>query len=308
MNPRVFREYDIRGDADRDLDDGFANDLGSAIGTHLRRAGAKRITLGRDCRVTSPRLHTALRAGLLSTGIDVIDVGVVATPLLYFSRLPLRRRRRRADHRPPQPARGQRLQDPARQVDHPRRRDPGAAQARRGARLRDRARRASRSSDIERGLPRHGGVAHRARAAPLQGRGRRRQRRRRHRGAALPAARLRRDAALLRARRPLPQPPPRSDRREERRRPEGQGRRGRRRGRHRARRRRRSHRRGRRQGAHRLGRPADDPVRALDPDGGAGRDLRRRGEVLARRSTTRSRRPAARRSCGRSATRSSRRR
>jgi len=85
MNPRVFREYDIRGNADRDLDDGFANDLGKAIGTHLKRAGAKKITLGRDCRVTSPRLHKALRAGLMSTGVHIIDVGIVATPLLYFS-------------------------------------------------------------------------------------------------------------------------------------------------------------------------------------------------------------------------------
>src|SRR3954467_4118442 len=85
MNPRVFREYDIRGNADKDLDDGFANDLGKAIGTHLRRHGAKKITLGRDCRVTSPRLHKALRQGLMSTGIHLIDVGIVATPLLYFS-------------------------------------------------------------------------------------------------------------------------------------------------------------------------------------------------------------------------------
>ena len=68
MNPRVFREYDIRGNADRDLDDGFANDLGKAVGTHLKRAGAQKITLGRDCRVTSPRLHKALRSGIMSTG------------------------------------------------------------------------------------------------------------------------------------------------------------------------------------------------------------------------------------------------
>jgi phosphomannomutase / phosphoglucomutase len=85
MNPRVFREYDIRGNADRDLDDGFANELGKAIGTHLRRAGARRICVGRDCRVTSPRLHKALRSGILSTGVSVIDVGIVATPMLYFS-------------------------------------------------------------------------------------------------------------------------------------------------------------------------------------------------------------------------------
>jgi phosphomannomutase/phosphoglucomutase len=85
MNPRVFREYDIRGNADRDLDDGFVKDLGKAIGTHLRRAGAQKITLGRDCRVHSPRLHKALRGGILSTGVHVLDLGVVATPLLYFS-------------------------------------------------------------------------------------------------------------------------------------------------------------------------------------------------------------------------------
>jgi phosphomannomutase/phosphoglucomutase len=85
MNPRVFREYDIRGVADRDLDGAFTADLGRAIGTYLGRAGAKRITLGRDCRVTSPRLHEALSGGIRETGLDVIDVGIVSTPLLYFS-------------------------------------------------------------------------------------------------------------------------------------------------------------------------------------------------------------------------------
>src|SRR5215471_373077 len=86
FNPRVFREYDIRGVADRDLGDDLVENLGKSIGTHLRRKGkALKITLGRDCRVHSPRLHQALRRGLLSTGIDVIDVGIVATPMLYFS-------------------------------------------------------------------------------------------------------------------------------------------------------------------------------------------------------------------------------
>jgi phosphomannomutase/phosphoglucomutase len=85
MNPRVFREYDIRGVADRDLDPAFVHDLGLAIGTHLTRAGARRVTLGRDCRTTSPRLHERLLAGLRQTGLDVIDVGIVSTPLLYFS-------------------------------------------------------------------------------------------------------------------------------------------------------------------------------------------------------------------------------
>jgi phosphomannomutase/phosphoglucomutase len=85
MNPRVFREYDIRGRAERDLSDDFARDLGRAVATHLSRAGAKKITVGRDCRVTSPRLHAALTAGLTAGGLDVLDVGVVATPVLYYS-------------------------------------------------------------------------------------------------------------------------------------------------------------------------------------------------------------------------------
>ena len=85
MNPRVFSEYDIRGVADRDFPDDFVTDLGKAIGTFLLDGGAKTMTLGRDCRVHSPRIHGALRAGLLSTGIDVIDVGILHSPGLYFS-------------------------------------------------------------------------------------------------------------------------------------------------------------------------------------------------------------------------------
>ncbi|MBI4511480.1 MAG: phosphomannomutase/phosphoglucomutase [Deltaproteobacteria bacterium] len=85
MNPKVFREYDIRGVADRDLSDTFARDLGRAVGTHLGRAGAQRMAVGRDCRLTSPRLHAALCDGILSTGMHILDVGVVPTPLLYFA-------------------------------------------------------------------------------------------------------------------------------------------------------------------------------------------------------------------------------
>jgi len=85
VNPRVFREYDIRGVADKDFPDDFVTDLGRAIGTALGEDGARTITLGRDCRVSSPRIHAALRAGLLSTGIDIIDVGILHSPGLYFS-------------------------------------------------------------------------------------------------------------------------------------------------------------------------------------------------------------------------------
>src|SRR5258706_10596895 len=84
-NPHVFREYDIRGVADRDLPDDFARDLGRALGTHLMRDGKKRIALSRDCRLSSPRLHEALRDGLLEAGLHLVDLGVQPTPMMYFA-------------------------------------------------------------------------------------------------------------------------------------------------------------------------------------------------------------------------------
>jgi len=85
MNANVFREYDIRGLAEDELTDDFVRDLGRGVGTHLARRGARRLVLGRDCRLSSPRLRDALVAGLVETGAEVIDVGVVATPVLYFA-------------------------------------------------------------------------------------------------------------------------------------------------------------------------------------------------------------------------------
>lgn len=87
MNREVFREYDIRGVVERDFDDDFVRDLGRAYATFLHRAGKKRITLGRDCRLSSDRLRDLLLEGILPSGIDVIDIGVVPTPLAYFSML-----------------------------------------------------------------------------------------------------------------------------------------------------------------------------------------------------------------------------
>ena len=85
MNPRVFREYDIRGHAERDFPDDFVTDLGRSIGAYLADKGARRITLGRDCRLSSPRIHAAIKRELLAAGLDVVDVGIVHTPGLYFS-------------------------------------------------------------------------------------------------------------------------------------------------------------------------------------------------------------------------------
>ena len=85
VNPNIFREYDIRGIADVDLVDETASLIGKALGTFLRRDNRKSIVVGRDVRLTSGRLRDAIVAGLNSTGMDVIDVGMVPTPASYFA-------------------------------------------------------------------------------------------------------------------------------------------------------------------------------------------------------------------------------
>lgn len=85
MNPQVFREYDIRGVVESDFDDDFVVNLGRAYATILIEAGKQTITLGRDCRLSSDALRDLLLEGLLAAGINVVDIGVVPTPLLYFS-------------------------------------------------------------------------------------------------------------------------------------------------------------------------------------------------------------------------------
>jgi phosphomannomutase/phosphoglucomutase len=85
MNSAIFREYDIRGVVEVDLNVDFAYSLGQAIGTYSLNRGAHRLTTGRDCRLSSESYHDALNQGLLATGINVIDIGLCATPMLYFS-------------------------------------------------------------------------------------------------------------------------------------------------------------------------------------------------------------------------------
>ncbi|MEP7366950.1 MAG: phosphomannomutase/phosphoglucomutase [Acidobacteriota bacterium] len=85
LKATIFREYDIRGVADVDLPSDGIRLLGRAIGTYLQRKAGKKVNLGRDCRLSGGRLHDALLEGLLASGCEVTDVGVVPTPLLYFS-------------------------------------------------------------------------------------------------------------------------------------------------------------------------------------------------------------------------------
>ncbi len=90
VNHRIFREYDIRGVADRDLDDELVTDLGRAVAARVVEAahtGFSRrpvVAVGRDCRLHSPRLFAALVDGLTER-TDVLDLGMVPTPMVYFA-------------------------------------------------------------------------------------------------------------------------------------------------------------------------------------------------------------------------------
>ena len=85
MNREIFREYDIRGLVEKDLSPNTVVSIGRAVGTYAAERGVKTMTLGRDCRLSSESLSASMKAGLLSSGIDVIDIGTCATPILYFS-------------------------------------------------------------------------------------------------------------------------------------------------------------------------------------------------------------------------------
>jgi len=85
INPKIFREYDIRGIVGQDLDEGTVETLGRAMAAYFLGRGQAKVAVGRDVRLSSPAFSQALVRGILSTGCDVADIGVVPTPLLYFS-------------------------------------------------------------------------------------------------------------------------------------------------------------------------------------------------------------------------------
>ncbi len=85
VNPAIFRAYDIRGLVDVDLTEDTVYLLGRAAGTFFQRQGGQTLVVGRDVRPSSPPFQGALISGLRSTGIDVIDIGEVPTPVMYFA-------------------------------------------------------------------------------------------------------------------------------------------------------------------------------------------------------------------------------
>ena len=86
INKNIFREYDIRGIADSDLTDETVRLIGQAYATWLIRNGVTSgVSIGGDARLSTPRIKAAMIDGILSAGLNVIDVGLVTTPMLYWS-------------------------------------------------------------------------------------------------------------------------------------------------------------------------------------------------------------------------------
>jgi phosphomannomutase len=85
LSASIFKAYDIRGVVPVTLDAEVAEALGRAFGSAARAAGEKTVAVGRDGRLSGPALAEALIKGLVATGVEVIDVGAVTTPMLYFA-------------------------------------------------------------------------------------------------------------------------------------------------------------------------------------------------------------------------------
>ena len=83
--PEIFKAYDVRGIVDKSLTESAAERIGRALGTLGARRDVKKFVVGRDGRLSGPRLAAALTRGLNAAGMDVVDIGVVATPMVYFA-------------------------------------------------------------------------------------------------------------------------------------------------------------------------------------------------------------------------------
>src|SRR5258708_31053428 len=85
FDPSILREYDIRGVVGDTVHAADARAIGRTFGTLMRRKGGKRVALGYDARLSSPELAAACVEGLTAAGLDVVNIGLAATPMLYFA-------------------------------------------------------------------------------------------------------------------------------------------------------------------------------------------------------------------------------
>ena len=148
LPPEIFKAYDIRGIVGKTLTPPIVRAIGQALGSLARERGRDTIVVGRDGRLSGPELAAALADGIRAAGANVIDIGMVATPMTYFAAHALGTQLQRDGHRQPQPARLQRPQDGGRRRHAVGRRHPGAAHAHRGRRARAAAPAATAPHDI----------------------------------------------------------------------------------------------------------------------------------------------------------------
>lgn len=85
MNTEIFREYDIRGDVEADLTDDVVRNIGRAFASYMTSLGKRRVSLCRDCRLSSEHYRDVLVESMTGSGLDVTDLGLAPTPLFYFS-------------------------------------------------------------------------------------------------------------------------------------------------------------------------------------------------------------------------------
>jgi len=85
LNKYIFREYDIRGKVSDDFPPELVEALGKGFGTYIKRGGGQEIALSGDIRLTTPDLMEQFKTGMLSTGVDVINIGILPTPANYYS-------------------------------------------------------------------------------------------------------------------------------------------------------------------------------------------------------------------------------
>ena len=85
LNQYIFREYDIRGKVSDDFPPELVEALGKGFGTYIKRGGGQEIALSGDVRLTTPDLMEQFKTGVLSTGVDVIKIGILPTPANYYS-------------------------------------------------------------------------------------------------------------------------------------------------------------------------------------------------------------------------------
>ena len=85
MNSEIFREYDIRGMVEEDLTDEVVTNIGRAVATYMVERGKRAAAIGRDCRLSSEHFRDLLVEAMVKGGLDVTDLGIVPTPLFYFS-------------------------------------------------------------------------------------------------------------------------------------------------------------------------------------------------------------------------------